>query len=227
MIVQPAQLQLKSPRGFLALEGLNGAGKTTVQNRIAERTQARGRECVSTREPGATKLGEKLRSLILGYDDDRFHERAELFLFAADRAEHVAKVIEPALERGAVIVSDRYLYSTVAFQGYGRELGHDLTMNVNAMAVSGCYPDFVILLDLEPEEGLRRNVRARSGESKTEEDAFEIEKLEFHRRIREGFLKIAEISKEPFVVIDASQDINAVFKVIDPIIDKWLEQLSG
>ena len=153
---------------------------------------------LETREPGGTPLGEELRKLLLEWSGEKKSDRTELLLFAASRAEHVDKVIVPALNRGSWVLCDRYLYSTVTFQGHGRGIRRDWIDQANALAVQTTLPDLVVLLDLEPREGLRR-IASRQDNGK---DSFEDEELAFHERIRHGFLECADTSQVPFLVLD-------------------------
>lgn len=220
MLVGKINLDLVSPRGFLVLEGVNGAGKTTLQERLALRAEQRGFVAHKTREPGATELGAQLRRILLD-SPERVSPLAETFLFAANRAEHVEKLIRPALSRNEIVICDRFLYSSLAFQGYGRGIDLDMLGEVNHRAVDGVYPDFVILLDLPPGEGLKRS----SGRGGQQRDSFEEEDSAFHERIRQGFLRLASERPEPFVVIDASQSPDAVFEAALAHVDSWLDAL--
>jgi len=217
MIVSPESIAFTAPLGFLVLEGVNGAGKTTLQSSIIDHLSAAGRQTVRTREPGSTKLGEQIRAILLS-GAERPCPRSELLLFAADRAEHVEKTIRPALAAGSFVISDRYLYSTTAFQGYGRELDLGMVETINRTAIDGLEPDFVILLDLDAAEGLRRS--AKRGDAA--EDAFEAEALAFHERLRRGFLKIAAESKTPFVVLDATATPGQIFAQLREPLNRWM-----
>jgi dTMP kinase len=167
-------------------------GKTTQQALLAERLQREGYACVSTREPGGTALGEALRELLL--HGDPLTPLAELFLYAADRAEHVQKCILPALAAGQVVVCDRFTDSTLAYQGYGRGLDLQQVRQLNHLATGGLQPHLTLWLDLPPEVGL-----ARSGLA----DRLEQERLEFHRRVHQGFQALAAAEPQRIVRIDA------------------------
>ncbi len=177
---------------FITLEGGEGVGKTTQQALLAERLQREGYACVSTREPGGTALGEALRELLL--HGDPLTPLAELFLYAADRAEHVQKCILPALAAGQVVVCDRFTDSTLAYQGYGRGLDLEQIRQLNHLATGGLQPHLTLWLDLPPEVGL-----ARSGLA----DRLEQERLEFHRRVYHGFQALAAAEPQRIVRIDA------------------------
>ena len=188
---------------FIAFEGINGCGKTTLHKLLSQKLKAAGREICDTREPGGTPLGHQLRKLLLEWDGEKKSHRAELLLFAADRAEHVDKVIRPNLAAGRWVLSDRFIYSTITFQGHGRGIDRALIDGANNLAVQGTLPDLVILLDLSPEEAFKR-IAQRNATSQ-DEDAFEDEELAFHKRIREGFLECAQESSTPFMVLDATK----------------------
>lgn len=210
--------------GFLVVEGVNGAGKTTVKSHIIATLKERGIDFIETFEPGDTPLGKSIRSLLLGKDRDIESSLAELFLFAADRAEHVARVIRPALQAGKIVICDRYYYSTTAFQGYGRGNNLKQIEEINKIAVNGVVPDLVLLLDIDAEIGLKRNLAQKVDGNTFTVDALENEDLEFHKRIRQGFLKIAEDSKEPFVVIDAAKELVEVISEIDNLLTRLLKR---
>lgn len=209
MIVSAAQFKAKfsNPPRFIVLDGVNGAGKTTLQRRILEFLSSKGVDALSTREPGGSALGKHIRPILLERAAGEIAEVAELFLFSADRAEHVRSVIRPAVNANRVVICDRYFYSTLAFQGYGRGFSLKQIEEVSAIAVDGMYPDLVLLLDLDPLTGLKRN----QIEAKLGTDAFENEDLDFHKRLHAGFLKVAETRPEPFIVLDANQTPDSLF----------------
>lgn len=190
----------KSP-AFIAFEGINGCGKTTLHKLLSANLIAAGRSVHDTREPGGTPLGGEIRKLLLDWNGEKKSSRAELLLFAADRAEHVDKVIRPNLERGTWVLTDRFIYSTITFQGHGRGIDRKLLDQANALAIEGTFPDLVILLDLAPEEAFKR-IASRNSSAR---DAFEDEELAFHTRIRNGFLECAQESPVPFLVLDATK----------------------
>jgi dTMP kinase len=198
MRVDPSTFRVSPQPMFIAFEGINGCGKTTLMRSISATLRAHHNDVVETREPGGTPLGDELRKLLLEWPGEKISERTELLLFAAGRAEHVDKVIRPALARGRWVLCDRYLYSSVAFQGYGRGIDRTLIDQANTFAVQGLLPNLVVLLDLGPVEAGRR-IAARSGGGK---DSFEGEEMAFHERIRRGFLECADSSPVPFLVLD-------------------------
>ena len=182
---------------FVTFEGGEGAGKSTQLAAIAERARAEGREVVTCREPGGTPLGERLREALFGLEIAP-EPVTELLTFEAARAELVAAVIRPALERGALVLCDRFADSTVAYQGYGRGLDVQMIRAINQMATGGLVPDRTVLLDVAPEAG---RGRSRAGAT----DYLEREVLEFHSRVREGFLTLARTEPERWLVIDGTQ----------------------
>ena len=181
---------------FISFEGGEGAGKTTQARLIAIWLREQGYDVVTTHEPGATKIGMRLRALLLDTAHSGMSAQCEALLYAADRAEHVAKIVDPALERGAVVITDRYIDSSLAYQGAGRGLAAADIARLNGWATGGRQPDLTILLDLAPETGLNR--RASSA------DRLEAEPLEFHRRVRAGFLGLARAEPERYLVLDAT-----------------------
>jgi dTMP kinase len=226
MKIKPGDFSPTQPRGFIVVDGANGAGKTTLLNSISALLDDAGARHIRTREPGpSTELGRVVRKLLLDCDDDPITPISELFLFGADRAEHVQKIILPATQDGVVVLSDRYYYSTFAFQGKGRGLDGALVNTVNEAAIAGVRPDIAIFLDLPPEIGLARTKKREKemGES-AERDAFEEEELSFHQRLREGFLELAETCPEPVLVIDATQTPEAIFSSVAPLIREILSQ---
>ncbi|PZF91022.1 dTMP kinase [Micromonospora deserti] len=191
---------------FVVFEGGEGSGKSTQLGALAERLRGQGREVVVTREPGATAVGERIRSLLLGAPgSDVPSPRAEALLYAADRAHHVATVVRPALTRGAVVISDRYVDSSLAYQGAGRTLPVDEVSWLSSWATGGLKPDLVVLLDVEPHTGLSR-VAARNEEA----DHVEAESVAFHERVRYAFLDLAAADPKRYLVLDASRPVEEI-----------------
>lgn len=218
-IPSPSSLQ-----GFLVIDGVNGAGKSTLLTRLASYLTAAGFPFVQTREPGATALGQKLRPLLLA-NDEKNSILAELFLFAADRAEHVQKLILPTLQKQQLVLSDRYYYSTYAFQGFGRQIDLELINSITNIAIAGVRPDLLLLLDLDPAEGLRRTKKRNSTSATADVDNFEREELAFHTRLRQGFLDIAQRCPEPVAILDGAQTPEMVWQQTKQLIDPWLAAL--
>jgi dTMP kinase len=195
-----------SPGLFIAFEGGEGSGKTTQARLIAIWLRDQGYDVLTTHEPGATKIGMRLRALLLDTTHTGMSPHAEALMYAADRAEHVASVIAPALERGAVVITDRYVDSSLAYQGAGRALDLDEIKRINRWATDGRTPDLTILLDMDPIAGLRR--RARSA------DRLEAEPAEFHLRVRQGFLDLAQADPSRYLVLDAARPAGEVTRDI-------------
>jgi dTMP kinase len=200
MIISEA-FTLNTRPAFIAFEGINGCGKTTLHKLVSEDLRQAGHSVRDTREPGGTPLGAEIRKLLLEWGGEKKSDRSELLLFAADRAEHVDKVIRPSLSSGSWVLCDRFIYSTISFQGHGRGIDRRWINQAVDLAIQGTLPDLVILLDLSPEEAARR-ITARNS---TDRDAFEEENLAFHGRIREGFLECARETPTPFLVLDATK----------------------
>jgi len=180
---------------LVAFEGVEGAGKSTQLRLLGRALEGLGREVVATREPGGTPLGERVRVILLDASSAGMHPRAEALLFAAARAQLVEQVIRPALERGAVVLCDRYLHSSLAYQGAARGLGVDEVAAVNRWGTGGLLPDVVVLLDLDPSVGLER----RSGTR----DRIEDQEVEFHQAVGRAFRALAKADPDRFVVVDA------------------------
>lgn len=201
---------------FITFEGIEGSGKTTQAKLLKGYLESKGLEVVLTREPGGTELSERIRQL-LADPSLPIRPEAELMLFMASRAQHVRELIRPALERGATVICDRFADSSAAYQGYGRGIDLELISALNEFATGGLKPDLTILLDLDPEEGLRRARRGRG-----DLDRIELEELEFHRRVREGYLEMARREPDRFVVIRADVDIDSVHRRVREAVERCL-----
>lgn len=202
-----------APTGlFVSFEGVDGAGKTTQVERLRTYLTERGRTVVVTREPGGTELGVQLRQILL--HGGGIAPRAEALLFAADRAQHVAQVITPALERGAVVITDRYLDSSLAYQAGGRELTAGDVRDLSMWATGGLLPRRTYLLDIDPVLSHGRLVHG--------EDRMEAAGMDFQRRTREEFLKLAQADPERFLIVDASAGIEEVWHTIQTDIETLL-----
>ncbi|MGW4230373.1 dTMP kinase [Streptomyces sp. NPDC004980] len=199
---------------FLALEGGDGAGKSTQVEALADWIRAKGHEVVVTREPGATPVGKRLRSILLDVSSAGLSNRAEALLYAADRAEHVDSVVRPALERGAIVISDRYIDSSVAYQGAGRDLSPTEIARISRWATSGLVPHLTVLLDVDPETARERFTEAP--------DRLESEPAEFHTRVRSGFLTLAAADPARYLVVDAGQEPETITTVVRHRLDQLL-----
>ena len=200
---------------FITFEGGDGSGKSTQIQSVRGWFESRGREVIVTREPGGTELGTEIRRLVQNGPED-VDARTEALLYAADRAYHVATVIRPALERGAVVLGDRYIDSSLAYQGAARSLGVDEIASLSAWATQGLYPFLTFLLDLPPEVGARRRTDAP--------DRMERESMDFHERVRHEYLRLADAEPERIVVIDAVGTVDEVFSEIRGVL---VERFDG
>ncbi len=200
---------------FITLAGIEGAGKTTQTKNIAGFLDEIKQPYILTREPGGTDIGKKIRSILLDPDSTGLSSKAELLLYAADRAHHIESVILPALRSGMYVVCDRFMDCTTAFQGYGRGIDLSLIERIHDLVLSGLKPDITFLLDIDPESGLKRALSdIKSGERSEKESRFEQEALEFHKKVREGYLALAEKEPERFVIVDASMNADEIKKTI-------------
>ncbi|MCQ2551184.1 MAG: dTMP kinase [Clostridia bacterium] len=198
---------------FISIEGPDGAGKSTQINNIKKFLEDRNIPYILTREPGGTKISEKIRDIILDKENVEMNYVTEALLYAASRAQHVSQVIKPALEEGKVVICDRFIDSSFAYQGYARGLG-DTVWDVNRAAVDGCMPDVTFVFNLNPEVGLGR-VKTRG-----EEDRLELEKMAFHRKVYEGYLDLEKKYPDRIVPIDASKSIEDIKKDIYLVLEE-------
>jgi dTMP kinase len=201
---------------FITFEGGDGVGKSTQLRLLAERVAASGREVVTTREPGGTELGVEIRNIVLHHRGE-IAPRAEALLYAADRAHHIETLVRPALERGAVVVQDRYFDSSVAYQGAGRVLAGDEIRDISMWATGNLIPDLTVLLDLDPSAA-----RVRLDADNKAFDRLESEKAEFHTRVRDGFLALAADEPARWLVIDATLSVEQIAQTIGERVDALL-----
>ena len=213
---------------FVTFEGVEGSGKSTQLRLLARRLEAGGADVVVTKEPGGTEIGKGLRALLLSPTSASMAPLAELMLYTADRAQHLAEVVEPALGRGAVVLCDRFLDATLAYQGSGRGLPASLVLDLHRHAPLDLRPDRTILLDADPETALprarRRNQRLGLDDS---EGRFEEEDLEFHRRVRAGYLELAAREPERFRVVATDGNVEAVHEAVIAALADRLPALAG
>jgi len=204
---------------FITMEGPDGSGKSTQIAYLKEYFDMRGIDTIFTREPGGTPIGEKIRDIILDKANGEMCDMAEALLYAASRSQHVHQLIKPALSEGKIVICDRFIDSSIAYQGYGRQLG-DAVRVINELAIEGCMPDITFLMELSPEIGKSR--------IKLEyQDRLELEKLEFHNRVFDGYQEIAQIYPERFVCVDAGRPKEVVRDEIYHHIDRLLQNRGG
>ena len=200
---------------FITLEGIEGSGKTTQISRLVELFEDRGIECVTTRQPGGTLIGENIRSILLDPANSGLAPLAELLLYLADRAQHIHELIRPALKEGKTVVCDRYFDATLVYQGFARGLSIELIRQLHQLLFDDLKPDVTLLLDLSPQVGLKRAwQQLNSGERSGDESRFEGEAAAFHKKVRAGYLELARLEPERFRIIDAAQTQDRVFAAI-------------
>ena len=204
---------------FITLEGPEGSGKTSAIKVVKQKLDELGYDIVMTREPGGTDISEQIRSVILNRSNTMMDPRTEALLYAASRRQHLVEKIWPSIKEGKIVICDRYLDSSLSYQGYARGLGVDEILKVNSYATEGTYPDLTLLFDVTPEVGLARI----NSNSKREVNRLDLEKLSFHQKVREGYLKLAEQFKDRYVIIDASQTPE---KVVEDTLKVILERLK-
>lgn len=200
---------------FITFEGGDGSGKSTQINKVKEFLEARGMSVLLTREPGGTAIGEKIRELILDRNNSEMHAMTEAMLYAASRTQHVQQVIKPALAEGITVICDRFVDSSIAYQGYGRNLGEAVKI-INSYAVEDYIPDITFLLKLDPEVGKGRLVPGQ-------EDRLELEKLDFHRRVYNGYEELEKTYADRIVGIDASGGIEDIFDEIRTYLERLID----
>ncbi len=206
---------------FVTIEGIEGSGKSTQARLLAEYLRGAHLRVTETREPGGTEIGEMIRRILLSTSAEALSAETELLLMLACRADHVDRIIKPALDRGDVVCSDRYADATIVYQGFGREMDLGLLRKLNEVATGGLVPDLTLLLDLDVEAGLQR-VAQRSGTNNT--DRFERETLEFHKRVREGYSRVAAEEPDRVKVVPADAPIEMVQERIRTIVRQFLSQ---
>jgi len=205
---------------FITFEGCDGTGKSTQIKLLEDHLSALGKSCVLTREPGGTKLGRHIRRVLLEVGNQPIASPTELFLYLADRAQHVQEIIMPALAQGKVVLCDRHTDSTMAYQGYGRGIDLELLTRLNKMASCDLSPDLTFLLDCPVRVGLTRTTERSSRTPVINaEDRFEKEKMAFHENVRQGFLALARAEPERISIIDASGTVQEVFEAIRTIVN--------
>ena len=207
---------------FITIEGPEGAGKSSCARILSSHLEALGYQVICTREPGGTPFAEKLREAVKAKPDDGefVHPETELLLMEAARAQHVREKILPALRAGHAVICDRFTDSTCAYQGGARRMDMEIIRLLNDFACAGCVPDLTLLLDLPPETGFERVVKRASKDA--ENDRFEAEALEFHRKVRESFLTLAKSYPQRIKVIDASRPLPEVSEQVEAVANEFI-----
>jgi len=190
---------------FIALEGPDGSGKSTIMKKIVEYLEANGIEFIGTREPGGTKIGENIRGIILDEENKHMAAETEALLYAASRSQHIYEKILPALNRGKVVICERFILSSLAYQGIARGLGVDQVRSINDFAIKGIRPHLTLFFDVDPEKTLERKVGKKRG------DRLEQEGVDFHKKVYNGYKELLKGYTDAIKVIDATQDIGSVF----------------
>ncbi len=201
---------------FISFEGIEGTGKTTQARMLYQYLISKGYDVVLTEEPGGTKIGLKIREILLSPDNQGITPINELMLYNADRVQHLNELILPSINRGKIVITDRFTDSTYAYQGFGRGIDLKLIDSIDLIATTGMRPDITILLDLDVETGLKRNI----GINKT--DRLELENIEFHKRVRKGYLNLAQKEPERIKLINAAGNIEEIHTKIIRIISEFL-----
>lgn len=206
---------------FITFEGIDGSGKDTQAKLLAKYFKNKGYSVIRTREPGGTSIGEKIRKILLSPKIDRVDQRAEVLLFAASRAQIVSNIIKPALEKGKIVISNRYVDSSYAYQGIARKMGLDWVIEINKWATQGLLPDITFFLDIPEELGLKRVDKSRNIRDKIEKDG-EI----FQKKVREGYYKLAKLFPKRYRIIDANRNEDLIQKDIRKEVDKFIRKIS-
>jgi len=207
---------------FITLEGGDGSGKTTVIEELAAVLEEQGIPYIKTREPGGIEIAEKIRAVILNPEHTAMDPRTEALLYAAARRQHLAEKVEPALSEGIFVLCDRFIDSSLAYQGYGRGLGIEEVLSINLFATNGRMPDITFYMDIEPEQGLAR-ISSNQGR---EVNRLDLEKLDFHRQVREGYQRVISMYPERIQVIDASGSKQEIADVIKLQLLKAIEEFK-
>ena len=212
---------------FITLEGIEGSGKTTQIDYLVKYFEKQGRQCITTREPGGTPIGGKIRAILLDPESKNLDPTGELLLYMADRAQHINSVIKPAVAAGKTVICDRYFDATVVYQGFARELDVDVIQQLHALLFNDLKPDLTFLLDLEPRDGLARAWKQlNDGQRSGGESRFEEETLAFHEKVRAGYLELARLEPDRFCIIDATRDVRQVRDNIYNELTAFLDRVS-
>lgn len=212
---------------FITFEGIEGSGKTTQIKQLAQHLRQRGYQVLQTREPGGCQIADQIRGILLHPDNVAMVSRAELLLYAAARAQHVEEIVQPALAAGKIVLCDRFTDATLAYQGDGRGLDRGLISQLNQLAAGDCRPDLTLLFDLPVAIGLGRALQRESDQQDSSEGRFERETLEFHQRIKDGYLALASAEPERFRILAADQAPELISRQITDIVASFLQVKTG
>lgn len=202
---------------FITFEGGDGTGKTTIINKLASELESLGYEILKSREPGGSKISEQIRNVILNVDNTEMDYMTEALLYAASRRQHLVEIIKPAINSGKIVICDRYVDSSLAYQGYARGLGISEVYEINNYAIGGYFPDLTIYIDIDPEIGI-----SRIKNNNRDMDRLDLERIDFHNQVREGYLKVSKMFPDRIKVVNGNQTIDEIYKEIRGII---LEEL--
>jgi dTMP kinase len=211
---------------FISFEGLEGAGKSTQYKKLCSYLEKKKVKFVSSNEPGGSEIGNSIKTILINNKFNNMQSKTELFLFSAARYQHVCEVIKPSLANGYMVITDRYVDSTIAYQAYGRGLDLDLIKNINRIATDGVYPDLTFLLDICPKKSIERLLK-RVAITQKKLDRIEEEKIEFFQKVREGYLALAKAEPGRFKIIDAEEDIDKIHNKIIKYLTELLRNNNG
>jgi dTMP kinase len=203
---------------FITVEGPDGAGKSTILNELYNKLVEEGRDVVKTREPGGVSIAEQIREVILNKENTAMDIRTEALLYAAARRQHLVEVVIPALEKGSIVICDRFIDSSLAYQGKGRGIGMTEVMNINQFAIEDKMPDLTLYFDIAPEEGLKRI----AGHDSREVNRLDLESLDFHQKVYEGYQSLIEQYPDRIKVVDASKSKEEVFASAYDIVKRFI-----
>lgn len=206
---------------FITVEGTDGSGKSTQIRLMEEYLRSKGYDIIFTREPGGTRIGEEIRSLILDPENTEMGIIAEMLLYASSRAQHVAELVKPAVMSGKVVICDRFVDSSYVYQGFGRGIDLKLVESVNNIALDGMTPDITFFFDISPEIALKRRIAS------TGADRIENEKMDFHMKVYEGYKKLALIYSDRIKSIDGNRDVDSIFQDVKGWLDELIQQKSN
>jgi dTMP kinase len=212
---------------FITFEGVEGSGKTTQIQRLKKYLTQKGISCKVTREPGGVPIGEKVRKILLNPDHHEMVPTTELLLYEAARAQHVKEIIKPFLKKGGIVICDRFSDATLAYQGYGRRIDLKWIDRLNRLASQGIKPDVTFLLDCPSDVGLKRALQRIQTLNQEREERFEREEIQFHQRVRKGYLAIAKKEPRRVKVIDTREGEERVFEKIRKIVDNLISRVQG